>query len=119
MALYTRHLLSGSTDGRPVKIAATGTPGTTVHTAVAGSTDFDEIYVWVTNTDSSSRTLTIEFGGTTDPDDLIVKTFAIAANSPPIPVLTGQVLNNSKVVKMFASSASVLLATGFVNRISA
>lgn len=117
MATYSRKLLSGSTSGRPIKVAATATPGTTAHTAVAGADAFDEVYIWATNTDSSTRTLTVEFGGTTDPDDLIVKTFALPANSPPIPIVTGQVLNGGLLVKAFASVANVVLLTGFVNRI--
>lgn len=118
MASYSRLLLSGSTDGQPIKVAATGTPGTTLHTAITGSTGFDEVYLWVTNTDSSPVNLSLEWGGTTDPDNLACKAVAVPANSAPIPVMTGQVLNNAKVVKAFASSANKLLFTGYVNRIS-
>ena len=118
MATYSRVLLSGSTNGKPVKIAATATLGTTVHTAVSGTSSFDEIYVWITNTSGSAVNLTVEFGGATDPDQLIVKTLSIPANSPPIPILTGQVLQNSLVCTMFAGTANVLLATGYVNRIA-
>ncbi|MBI3272279.1 MAG: hypothetical protein HYZ53_25030 [Planctomycetes bacterium] len=118
MANYSRVLLSGSTSGRPIKVAATATPGTTLHTAVAGAASFDEVYLWVTNTDTSDRTLTVEFGGTTNPDDLIVKALTIPKSSPPIPVVTGQVLNGGLVCRAFASSANVLLISGYVNRIA-
>lgn len=118
MASYSRVALSGSTNGKSIKIAATATAGTTVHTAQSGTAGWDEIYVWLTNTDSSARTVTIEFGGVTDPDNLIVKTLSLPANSPPIPVLTGQMLQNGLVVGIFASAANVVLATGYINRIS-
>jgi hypothetical protein len=118
MASYSREKLSGSTNGKSVKSGATATAGTTVHTAVAGTTSWDEIYVWITNTSASAVDLTIEFGGVTDPDNLIVKTLSIPAKSPPMPVLTGQMLQNGLVVGMFASTANVLLATGYVNRIA-
>jgi len=118
MASYSRVLLSGSTDGKPVKVAATATLGTTIHTALTGSTGFDEVYLWVTNTDTAAVTLTIEWGGVSDPDCLVCKAVSIPPNSPPIPVVTGMVLNNAKVVTAFASSASKLLLTGYVNRIS-
>jgi hypothetical protein len=114
----SRVLLSGSTNGRPIKIVATATPGTTIHTAQSGTSGEDEIYVWVTNTDSSAHDLTCEFGGTTNPDDHIVHTYSIPPNSLPFPILTGQCLNNSLAVKMFASAANVLVASGFVNRIA-
>lgn len=118
MATYSRKLLSGSTSGKPVKVAATATAGTLIHTAVSGNDAYDEVYAWVTNTSGSAVTLTVEYGGATDPDCLIVKGYSIPANSPPIPVLTGQVLNGGLTVKAFASSANVLLLTGYVNRIA-
>jgi hypothetical protein len=118
MATYSRQLLSGSTNGKPVKIAATATPGTTIHTAVSGTSSFDEIYAWLTNTDGSARTATIEFGTTTSPDGHLIDTLSLPANSPPIPIITGQVLQNSLVCGVFASVTNVVLATGFVNRIA-
>lgn len=119
MATFSRVLLSGSTNGKSVLIDQTAiATGTTIHTAVAGTASYDEIYVWITNTSGSAVTLTIGFGGVTDPDNLICKALSIPANSPPIPVLTGQVLQNSLIVKMAAGTGSVLLATGFCNRIA-
>lgn len=115
MATFTKLKLSGSTDGKPIKVVATATAGTTVHTAHA--TSLDELWLWVTNTDTTDRTLTIEFGGTTDPDHLILKAVTIPAKSLPIPIITGLHLTNSLVVGAFASSANVLLISGFVNRI--
>lgn len=118
MATYTREKLSGSTNGKSIKIAATATAGTTFHTAVSGTTSWDEIYAWVTNTSAAAVNLTIEFGGTSDPDNLIVKSLSIPPNSPPIPVLTGQMLQNGAVAAAFASTTNVLLITGYVNRIA-
>jgi hypothetical protein len=118
MATYSRVLLSGSTNGQPVKVDRTATAGTTIHTAVAGTASFDEIYCWVANTHTAAVALTVEFGGVADPDNLHPKTYSIAANSPPIPIITGQCLNNSKVLAMFADSANKLTVTGYVNRIT-
>lgn len=118
MATFSAMLLSGSTSGRAIKVAATSiASGTTIHTAVAGSAAFDEITLYVTNTDSSTRTLTIGFGGTTDPDDLVMKSVSIPANSGPIPVITRLRLNGGLVVKAAADSANLLLITGSVDRI--
>lgn len=114
----SRVLLSGSTDGKPVVVAATATPGTTIHTAVSGSVSFDEVYLWVSNVTASAATLTIEFGSTTDPGGHICKAYSVPANSPPIPVVTGQSLNNGAVVKAFSGTASALNITGHANRLS-
>lgn len=118
MATYSVVLLSGSTDGDPIKVAATATAGTTIHTAVSGTTSWDEVWLWVTNTDSAARTLTVEWGGTTDPDHLILKAVSIPANSGPILIVPGIRLNNGGVIRAFASAANVLLISGNVNRIA-
>lgn len=107
--------LSGSTNGRMVKVVATGTAGTTIHTAHA--TDLDEVWLWAVNTDTSSRKLTIEFGGTSSPDDLIE--LSVPAESGLILVVPGLVVTGSVVVRAFAATANVVNVAGYVNRISA
>lgn len=119
-----RRPLSGSTDGRPIKIAATGSPGTTIHTAVAGSTTGgpgttgDEIWLWVANSSGAAATLTVQWGGTTSPDDQIVTAYSIAANSGPIAIASGLYLRNGLVVKAYSGTANVLIMYGYVNRLT-
>ena len=109
--------LSGSTYGRMIKVAATATPGTTIHTATASTTDtLDEIWLWAVNSDSTARKLTIEYGGVASPDDLIEIT--IAAESGFTAVVQGLVLQNTLVVKAFCATANVVMVAGYVNRIS-
>lgn len=117
MPTFSRQLLSGSTNGRAIPVAATATPGTAIHTAVAGTAAFDELYLWASNVTGAAATLTLEWGGVTDPGDHMVKAYSIPANSGPIPIATGQVLNNSLLVKAFSGTASAINITGFVNRI--
>jgi hypothetical protein len=118
MATYSRLLLSGSTNGREVPVAATATPGTPIHTAVSGTTSFDEVYLWASNVTGAAATLTIEWGGVTDPGDHACKALSIPANSPPIPIMTGQVLNNALLIKAFSGTASAINISGYVNRIA-
>lgn len=117
MATYSRQHLSGSTQGKPIIVAAIATPGTTIHTAIAGTVGFDEVYLWVANLHTSAVALTLEWGGVTDPDHLLCKAVSIPANSGPIPIAVGQVLHNALVVKAFADVANKLSITGYVNRI--
>lgn len=114
MATYSKIVLSGSTNGKNVKVAATSTPGTTIHTAHA--TALDEIWLWAVNSDTSDRKLTIEFGGTSAPDDTIEVT--IPAEGGLVNILPGILLTNSLVVKAFCATGNVILINGFVNRIS-
>jgi hypothetical protein len=115
MAVISRQLLSGSTNGKNIKVAATATPGTTIHTATSSASGFDEIWLWAQNSDPSALKLSIEFGGTTAPDDLIEIT--IPGESGPILVVPGWVLNNSLVMKAFAATTNLIVVNGFVNRI--
>jgi hypothetical protein len=115
---YTRVLLSGSTSGRPIPVVATATAGTTMHTAVAGAASWDEIYAWFNNTDTVARTLTIEYGNAGTVGDHLVDTLSLPLSSPAIPIVTGQVLNGGLAMKAFASVASIINCTGYVNRIS-
>lgn len=118
MPSYSRQLLSGSTNGRAIPVAAAATPGTLVHQALAGIGGFDEVYLWASNVTGAAATLTIEWGGVTDPGDHMVKQISIPANSPPIPIVTGQVLQNGLSVRAFSGTASAINLTGYVNRIS-
>lgn len=115
MATIVKRKLSGSTDGKPVLVVATATAGTTIHTAVSGTTagTFDEIWLWAYNGHTASVTLTIEFGGATVPDQNIIVT--LASKSGLIPVVPGLILQNGMVVKAFAGTANVITLSGFVN----
>ena len=117
MTTFSRLLLSGSTSGREIPVVATATTGTLLHTSVAGSTAFDEVYLWASNVTGASATLTVEWGGTTDPGDHMVKAYSIPANSAPIPIATGQVMNGGLVIRAFSGTASAINISGFVNRI--
>lgn len=118
MATYSKLVLTGSTNGRPIPIAATATPGTLIHTAVAGTTSFDELYLWVANVTATAATLTIEWGGVTNPGDHAVHLFSVPANSSPIPFIMGAILSNSLVCRAFSGTASALNIFGYVNRIA-
>jgi len=117
MGAYTKRLLSGSTNGKGIKVAATATPGTTIHTAVTGTSDLDEVWLYAVNTGSDSAKLTIEFGGTSDPDDTIEQ--SIYGESGLVLIIPGFLLQNELVVKAFADSANIIVVHGFVNRIAA
>jgi len=120
MATYSKIALSGSTDGKLIKVAATATAGTTIHTGSSTATTFDEVWLYAVNSDTTDRKLTIEFGGVSAPDDLIEQT--ITAESGLLLVVPGLVIKGNAtalVVRAFAASANVVMIGGYVNRITA
>jgi hypothetical protein len=117
MSTYSRIKLSDSTSGKGIKVVATATPGTLLHTAVAGGSDIDEIWLYAFNSSASPITLTVEYGSASAPDDNIV--CSVPAQSGLCLVVPGLMLNGGLTVKAFASSANVVVMHGFVNRITA
>lgn len=115
MATYSKLKLSGSTDGKAIKVVQTATAGTTIHTAHA--TDLDEIWLYAVNSQATSVKLTIEWGEAAAPDGNIET--VILGESGLFLVIPGLLLTNSLVVKAFAATGNVVMIHGFVNRITA
>ncbi len=117
MPTFNKIPLSGSTNGRGVQVSATATPGTVIHTAVSGTTNFDEVWLYAENSSTISVPLTIEFGGTSATSDTIEIT--VAGKSGLVLVCPGLFLNNGLIVRAFAGTTNVLSIFGYVNRVSA
>lgn len=112
---YTREPLSGSTHGRGIKVTGTGTGSSvTVHTGQASTTLVDVVTIYAMNSDTVGRRLTLEWGGTTDPDDLIELTIP-GGDSGLVPVVIDLPIRNSLAVKAFAETANVIVLFGFAN----
>lgn len=117
MATFSKQLLSGSTNGKAIKVAATATAGTTIHTAASGTSTIDEIWLYAHNTSSAAVKLTLEWGEATAPDGNIEINIG-AEGTGMVLVAPGIPLQNSLVVKAFAGTANVINIFGYVNRIS-
>lgn len=118
MATIALAELSGSTDGRMILVAAIATPGTLIHTAgsVTGDDNYDDILLEAVNSDTTDRKLTIEWGGTTAPNDLIEIT--IPAEAGLFTIVRG-ILQNALIVRAFAATANVVLIRGQVWKVRA
>jgi hypothetical protein len=116
MSNFSKQFLSGSVNGKAIKVAATSTLGTTIHTAVSGTSNIDEIWLYAVNSSGADVSLTIEFGEATAPDGNIYVT--IPAYSGLKLIVPGLLLQNSLVVTAFASVANVICVHGYVNRIT-
>lgn len=119
MATFAKSKLSGCTNGKQILITAiTNGTAQTIHTAVAstGANTWDEVWLYAYNDNTTVVTLTILWGGTTEPDNAIRVT--LAGQSGRLLVCDGMVLQNSLVVKAYASVASKVTIDGFVNSIT-
>ena len=122
MATFSKLCLqpAGTTGtGLAIKVAATVTAGTTIHTASATATTIDEIWLYAVNSSTSSVKLTIEWGEATAPDGNVEVT--ILPEAGLVTIIPGFLLQGNatqKVVKAFAATANVICIHGFVNRIT-
>ena len=120
MATFTKVLLSGSTGGQPIKVVATASTGTLIHTTGTSTSTIDEVWLYANNTSASQVKLTIEYGGTTSPDNQIIT--AIPSGSGLSILLPGLVLTGDgsvgRSVRAFAGTTNVINIVGYVNRIS-
>ena len=120
MATFTKVKLSSSTDGRAIVVAATATAGTTIHTGSSTATTYDEVWLYAQNNSTSAVKLTIEWGGTTSPNDLIGLT--VQPEAGLVTVAPGLLIKGNAtplVIRAFAATANVITIHGFVNQITA
>jgi hypothetical protein len=115
MATFSKIPLSGSTNGKGVQVSATSTVGDAIHTAVSGTSSFDEVWIYAVNISASSVKLTIEYGGTEVQNNIEI---SIPGESGLVLVIPGLFLNNAQVVRAFAATTNVITLHGYVNRVS-
>ena len=123
----TEDILSEATNGKGVEIRAESSPGTLIHTAVSGTTDWDEIWIYIFMHDFNRiykyrkpLRFYIQWGGTTDPDDTIITTSLCGGSG--VRVIPGLILNNSAAVRIYVDAgipetARYLWANGFIRKI--
>jgi hypothetical protein len=119
MTTFAKTILSGSTDGKAILIASTSSPGTTIHTGSTTASTYHEVWCWVQNTDTTDRKVTIEWGGTTSPNDLIE--FTPSAEGGLVLAIPGLVLKGNStalVCRAFAATANVVTTHGYVHTIA-
>lgn len=117
MSAFSKIKLSGSTDGKQILVAAVASPGTLIHTAVAGIVDYDEIWLYATNNHTAALSLVLQWGGTASPTDLIQ--MSIPSKTGLYLIIPGGVLNNSQILRAYAGTTNLISLFGWVNRIAA
>lgn len=110
MSTFSKHILSGSVNGKPIELATTGV---TIHTAGAGTGTIDEVYTWAFNTASNTHLLELKYGATTSDStwvDIIIPKNGLQLVTPGLPV------NNALAVAGYATGSVKIV--GYVNRVA-
>ena len=117
MATFSKELLSGSTNGRAIVVAADATPGTLVHTASATAGVIDEVWLYASNKSTDEQALRIEFGDAAALENIVVALPAIAQPALVV-VIPGVPLTGGLEVRAFSTDANEVAIIGYVNRIT-
>lgn len=122
MATFTKTLLSGSSQGKAIKISATtsGSNGTTIHATGTSSSIIDEVWLYAYNSSSAAVVLTVQWGGITAVDNEYKITIpATAGLTLVVPglILTGDG-TTATTTRAYAGTTNVVTVSGYVNRIS-
>ena len=120
MATFTKQLLSGSSQGQPITVVQTASTGTTIHATGTSSTTIDEVWLYANNTSTSPVLLTVQFGGTTAPQNS--KPITLAPQSGDVLIVAGLPLTGTgsvaSTIYAYAATASVITISGYINRIA-
>jgi len=115
MATYSKHILTGSTYGRGVAVAATTSGAAdTIHTVPVSVED--EVWIYAQNTAAVATSLTIWFGGTTATSDQI--TISIPSKDGLTLVVAGLMIGGNLTIKAHAERTNEIILYGQVNRLT-
>jgi hypothetical protein len=111
---FSIEFLSSSLSGEPVPLAATTSPGTTLHSGVAGTTQKDEVFIYANNTGVSLAMLVLEVGGT-GVSNRIFQT--LTPQDGYQLVYQGFPINNNAVIRAYSpSGANLIITQGYAQR---
>lgn len=122
---YSLINLSASSDGSPIQITTTGptnltgaaavtlVTGQTIHSGVAGTSQYDEIFLYGINRANSGVQLMLQWGAVTSGDSIQV---TVPPNDGLTLVSPGLVLNSGQILRAYANVANHLSVMGYVQR---
>lgn len=122
---YSLINLSSSPDGSPIQITTTGftnltgtanlvlQTGQTIHSGVAGTSQYDEVFLYGINRANSGVYLMLQWGSVTSGDSIQV---TVPPNDGLTLISPGLVLNSGQILRAYANVANHLSVMGYVQR---
>lgn len=113
MKNWTKIALTGASSSALIHITSTTTGSAhVIHTA--GPSEIDEVYIWAQNQHTIDVQLNLEWEGATDPADFL--RINVPFKEPPLLIVPGWPLSDSKDIQAWASVTAVLNIFGYVHR---
>jgi len=117
MPTYSKLPLSASNFGQQILISATvSASANPIHTAAAGTTTIDEVWLYAYNESTASVLTSINWGGGTEPAN--INRVSIPPQIGRTLIVDGKIIQNGLTISAYASQSNVVVIDGFVNRIT-
>lgn len=117
MSTFTKLPLSASVSGKNVLLTTTASSvAIPIHTAPVGSLSLDEVWIYAYNEASASVVTSILWGGTSEPTD--VTRHNVSSRVGRTLLIDGKVIQGGLTVSAYASTASVIVFDGYINRMT-
>lgn len=114
---FSKIAFSESTNGKQILVAGTTSGSATpIHTAIAGTTSWDEVWLYAYNESNAAVNVSILWGGIAEPDN--VSRVTVQPQSGRTLLIDGGIIQNSLVVSAYAQVTNVILISGYINRIT-
>ena len=106
--------LSGSVEGKPIKITATKKPGIIIHIKKPKSKRWQEIWAWAINKSRTKVILNVELCNAYG--TVAEHKFEIPINSIPTNIAAGILYTEPFIMRAVVSKPGVVSITGYVNQ---
>jgi hypothetical protein len=122
---YTFSHLSSSPDGRPIQITATGATNMTgaaalplvtgqiIHSGIAGTSQFDEVFLYATNRQGSGVYLVLQWGAVTSGTSIQT---TVAPNDGVSQVAFGTPINSGSILYAYSNVNGPISVMGYIQR---
>ena len=116
MATIIRDHLRGCADGIPIAQAIDSGTFTTIHSITTTTADFEEVYIWLSNINTSQEIVTLTFGGSSDVNKVKIK---VPAESTvlAVPGWTFQGASGPNTITGASTTANKVNVHGYINLI--
>ena len=122
---YSLIHLSATPDGSPIQITTTGSTNLTgtaaltlqtgqiIHSGVAGTSQYDEVFLYAMNRANSGVYLMLQWGAVTSGASIQT---TVPPNDGPTLVSPGMVINSGSIVRAYSNVANHISVQGYVQR---
>lgn len=115
MATVVRIPLSSAPGGSLICVIKAATPGTPIHSAIGGASQYDLVTLFACNNSSANMVVTLEVGGVADVN---LKKITIPGHAGDVTLLDRKYMGSSINIAGICANSSIITIDGWVDRVT-